>query len=304
VGIPKVQHLEHVELRVNDLEAALDFYLNVIGLVEIERDSKTVYLGCGLDENYDLAVVQGGTGIAHFAVRISDEDEFDYYGKRLKDQGVEISLTNDAEPNQERGLRFRIPSGHDMELVLVKDNRYLEPYRPAHVSFRGFKPLDLDHVNLGAHDVKRTVEFLTNVLDFKLSDVGNPDPSDPDDWLLAWTRYGDYHHDVAFSRTELPQTGLTHHVAFAMSGIEHMKVAADSLAAAGMRLELGPGRHPVGGNLFIYFWEPGGNRFELSAEGAALDARTPTRFWAGRGDTLDAWGNMHERIPPSFFEMS
>lgn len=304
MGIPKVQRLEHVELEVKDLEEALDFYQNVVGLVEIDREANVVYLGCGLDENFDLAVREGGTGVRHFAVRVQDEDELERYARRLKEEGVETSTTDDAEPNQERGLRFNIPTGHEMEFVLVEDNRYLEPFRPALPTAGGFGLLDLDHINLVAKDVRTTVEFLSGLLDFKLSDVTRPDASDPGLWTAAWIRHGDYHHDVAFFITRGPAARRLHHVAFALPGFEQMKVALDRLAAFGHRVEAGPGRHPVGANLFTYFWEPGGNRFELSAEGAILDPRTPVRFWTGLEDTLDAWGNLHERLPSTFMDSS
>lgn len=304
MSVPKVQRFEHAELRVRDLSAALDFYTGVVGMVEIAREDGTVYLGCGLDANYDLALREGGSGVAHFAIRARQEEDLARYQKRLAEHGITVEQTGGREPNQKLGIRFEVPSGHTMEFVLVEDNRYLEPYRPAFPRRSGFCPPDVDHISLLAPDVRRMCDFLTKVLDFRLSDIIAPAAGNPDLWAAAWSRWGDLHHDVGVFATPDPETENLQHVAFAMYGIEHIKNALDLLSQEGTRLELGPGRHPVGSNIFAYFWDPGGNRVELSAEAAVLDPQTPTRFWKGFEDTLNAWGTEHERLPKTFLKGS
>jgi catechol 2,3-dioxygenase len=83
-----------------------------------------------------------------------------------------------------------------------------------------------------------------------------------------------------------------HHMAFELDGIGHLTAAADQLGAAGVPLEAGPGRHGVGGNLYAYFWAPGGNRYELSAEmprvPGARDA--PNVRLASSVNSFSAWG--------------
>lgn len=300
MGAPLVQKLEHAELRVTDLSRAVEFYTEIVGLTEIGRDSGVVYLSCGLNQNYDLALREGGTGVEHFAVRVDDEEQFTALERRLKEHGVTCARADGTEPGQDRAIRFRLPSGHQMELAMVRDRRYLNPSEPVYRRTRGFGPLDADHINLMATDVTAASEFLHRVLGFRFSDITEPRPGFR---TAAWQRLGDYHHDVAWFRTESASESL-HHMAWALSGMEHMKVASDLLAQAGVRLELGPSRHPIGSNLFIYFWDPVGNRVELSAEGAVLDKNSPPRTWQGFENTLDAWGTLHERIPASFLRGS
>jgi catechol 2,3-dioxygenase len=286
MSAPKVQTYEHAEVRVKDLGSALEFYTDVIGLHEIAREDGVVYLGCGYDENYDLAITEGGTGVVHFALRAEDEDALERYTRRVEEAGIATERRDGSEPGQEQGVRFEIPGGHRMELVLVADNRYLETYRPVR-PIRGIAPLDGDHINVMSTDVKGLSEFLRDVLDFKWSDVI---VFENGHWAASWVRMSGGHHDLGIFGTDDPGVTL-HHVAWTFSSVDHMKFAADLLAAAGIRLELGMSRHPVGANLYAYFWEPGGNRFELTAEGAILDARTPPRFWKSFHDTLDAWGD-------------
>jgi catechol 2,3-dioxygenase len=295
--VVKAPRFEHAEILVRDLAQALEFYTDVMGLVEMGREHGTAYLGCGLDTNFDLALRSGGTGVVHFAIRVDDEDHLERERYRLVQNGISFEERGGAEPGQQSALRFQLPSGHLMEYVVVKDNRYLKPSDPAHPRRQGFGPLDADHINLVTPNVRRLTEFLTDVLGFRVSDVSEPEPGF---WAAAWTRYGNYHHDIGVTLTEDP-TKTLHHIAWTMEGFDHMKRAMDMMAEYGLRMELGPSRHPIGPNLFVYFLEPGGNRFELSAEGAIIDPSTPTAFWRGLAETLDAWGTLHERVPASFF---
>ena len=284
---------EHAQLRVNDLGAALDFYLGPVGLVEIAREGGVVYLGCGLDENYDVALVGGGTGVEHFAILVSDEAELERHAARLVGAGVRPERRDGREPGQEQGLRFTLPTGHVMELVVAADCRYLVPSRPARGARSGMTLVDVDHINLCSGDVRGLAEFLRDVLDFRFSDLIVLESGE---LFAAWTRYGQHHHDVAILPGSPAET--LHHLAWTCSSLDHMKLCCDLLSACGLRLELGIGRHPVGSNLFAYFWDPGGNRSELTAEVARLDPTTPTRVWSSPLETLDAWGE--PVVPESF----
>src|SRR5712691_894056 len=207
-----LQKLAHVEVLIDDVEKALEFHTGVLGLVEVAREDGTVYLGCGADENYDIALTDGGTGVVHFAFEVSEE-ELGEWAKRLSDAGVEVEERRDGEPGQARALRFSTPSGHAMELaVLEKTENYLHPGAPKRTRLKGAAPLDLDHLTLRAQDVKGLVEFLQGTLDFHVSDVFQPAP---EVWGAAWTRVGEYHHDLAVIGTPSPQETLDH-VAWAM----------------------------------------------------------------------------------------
>ncbi|MCW8173575.1 hypothetical protein D8S78_23200 [Natrialba swarupiae] len=123
-----VKKIEHAVLEVTDLDEAVEFYTDVVGLVELERADDVVYLGCGLDENYDLGLVEGQTGVEHFALRVTAE-EIEEYESRLDDAGVETERVSD-EPGQTDGLRFSLPSDVEMELVTVADSSYHHPVKP------------------------------------------------------------------------------------------------------------------------------------------------------------------------------
>lgn len=285
---------EHAELRVKDLGAAGAFYKEVLGLVEIAREGKTVYFGCGLDKNYDLAVTEGGTGSEHFAVRVKNEDDLELYSRKLKELHVAIENTDGQEPGQTRGIRFALPSGIKAELVCVEDNSYHFPHQPAYQERGAIAPIDADHINVLTPNVESDVGFLTSI-GFYISDIKLEDDGT---WMQAFTRKETYHHDVAFGRTASKTENL-HHFAWNLRDFDHMKQIADRCMQFGTELEVGPGRHVTGASLFCYMWEPGGNRFEFSAEVATVPHNMPPRIENKNESKFSAWGGIHGR-PESF----
>lgn len=295
-----VHKIEHAKLRVEELPAAVEFYTDVMGLVELSRGDGIVYLGTGVDEHYDLAVEEGGTGVDHFAVRVTDTETLDHYAELLDEHGVSTSHPTETEPGQEAGLRFDIPSGVTMELVVVDKGGYTHVTDSASAE-SGCGPVDLDHITLATPSPKNDAEFLRDILDWNISDAAQ---RSDDEWELAFTRYGDYHHDVGLIRSDNEDWNL-YHLGWKFTSFDHMKLFADKLARNGHFLEMGMNRHFFGDNLFAYFKEPGGNRFEITAEMATLDDDTPTYVHetdSKRENVVAAWGGLE--LPESMGEGS
>jgi catechol 2,3-dioxygenase len=97
-----------------------------------------------------------------------------------------------------------------------------------------------------------------------------------------------------------PPTQTLHHYALRLESFDHLKQAADRLAAAGVKVETGPGRHSVGGNVYLFLWTPGGNRLEFSAEMPRV-GKGETKVWSELPTAFSAWG---ATPPPTFAEGS
>jgi catechol 2,3-dioxygenase len=295
-----IQKLSHAHLRVDDLDQALEFHTDVLGLTQLAREGNTVFLGCGLDNNYDVALTPGGTGLAQMAFDVTSSEDLDRYGQRLAAAGVEVERRGDAEPGVDQALRFNLPSGHVMELVVLSEpvdyQRVHAPVTPRH----GVAPLDADHITLQVPPpVSRPlVEFLRGTLDFHISDIFEPEPGL---WAAAWTRTSDQHHDLAWiPPSPEAERATLHHFAWRLDGIEDMKRGADRLSTAGIPIEVGPGRHGAGSNLFTYFRAPGGNRYEFSAEMARTTNRAAEPSMISGPEfprAFSAWG----QVPPESF---
>lgn len=291
---------EHVCLHVDDIERAAEFYGRVFGLTELARRDDTIYYGCGLNENFDLAISEGNRGVEHVAVRVSDESVLTEYEDRLAERNVEFERTDNAEPGQERGLKVRLPSHLLLELVTVADRSYRHSDSIASPDRDGIAPLDLDHYNFLSPVVKEDAEFMRDVLDFRVSETVLEDWSGG-----AFLRKGDTHHDIALF--ELPGTPDSHaghhHTAFTVRSVDHMVQLIDRIRQAGLFLELGIGRHFVADTLYAYFQAPDGHRIELSAQMAELDEATQTAHVESVKEAITAWRDDLD-IPDSFMHGS
>lgn len=298
--MPGADKAEHVCLQVDDLEQADGFYRDVFGLAEVTRESGTIYLGCGLDGNYDLAIREGNPGVEHVAVRVHTGTELGEYEERLRSRGQDFERTDGDEPGQERGLRVELPSQLPVELVTVDDHTYRHSDRAAIEGRNELAPLDLNHYNFASPSVRADAEFLRDVLDFNVSEVVG------DDWSGgAFRRRGDTHHDIAM--LDLPgapdEHASHHHTAFTVRSVDHMVQLLDRLRQAGVSLELGIGRHNAGDNLYAYFPAPDGHRIELTFQMAQLDQDTPTSIVDSPEDAITAWRDEFD-IPDSFVQGS
>lgn len=286
-----IQKLQSAELRVPNVEEALEFNCGVLGLTELARDRGRVFLSCSSDRACDLILSEGSSGVRSFAFSVDSEEDLKSYAARLKVIGVGTETRHDAAPGQSVALRFSLPSGHAVDLTPRPDRPlYSHPAQPIGVALRGIAPTDIDHITIAVADavtMRSTVLALQEGLGFRASDIVETSPGD---WLGVWTRAGELHHDLGFLRCRPGDT--LHHLAWTMESFDHLKVAADHLARAGLELETGPGRHGVGGNLYAYFWTPSGNRYELSAEMPRLpgsriepNVRSTVSF-----NSFSAWG--------------
>jgi catechol 2,3-dioxygenase len=290
--------LHHVEVRVPDLPASIAFHQEVLQLTLVEQQEGTVYLACGHDAGIDLCLSPGGTGLGHVAYAVPDSETLTAYAERLRQHGVSFIEMREAEPGIAAALRFSLPSGHSMEFV-VPTPLAKQSYSYVHPAVRCFPNagasllLDLDHVTIRHTDVQVVASFLRDVLGFHIPDARLMADGR---WRGAWLHLSDQHHDLAVL---LGNEGETlDHIAFRVAGIDAMKTFADNLASHGGKVEIGPGRHSIGGNLFLYFWTPDGNRYELSAEMAVVTNRSAaTTFWGDSPDLFSPWGI---RPPESF----
>jgi len=287
-----VEKIEHAHLRVTDLDRARSFYTEVLGLTELEADGDTVYFGCGLDGRYDLAVEAGDTGLDHFAVRVAEGAVLESAAAHLAAENIPAERTDGDEPGVEQGLRFEIPSGIEMELVVVDSQQYRRPFAPAVENRTTVAPNDLEHVNLISPDVQADMEFMSEVIGQQLTEVSRDEETG--EWMQAFARYGDTHHDIGCTQGETPHEDTLHHLAWVVSDVSHLTRLLDRMAAAGQRIEVGVTRHAVASNIVAYFWEPGGNRFELTTEMATLDDTADPIFhdeWTEES-SFTAWGGI------------
>jgi catechol 2,3-dioxygenase len=290
--------LAHVALGTDDPDRLATFYGDLFGLVECARRGDVVFLSSGKTPGYELALGPWPTGLEHFALAVAGRDALTRLAERLRATGVEVAhVEPDTEHGVAEGVRFVLPSGHVVELVLASEP---EAFRATPLidrrHFAGGGPVPIEHVTLTCDDVERTASFMIEQLGLRLTESVQP-PGEP--WFNAFLRCRDRHHDVAFFASEDGDVPGLNHFCFAVPSVEHLVRVADLVSGHGICLDASPGRHVNGNNVFIYFKDPDGNRVEVNTDMAEIDPAAPPRVLDAM--RFDAW---RESIPPQVLTSS
>ena len=86
----------------------------------------------------------------------------------------------------------------------------------------------------------------------------------------AWLSVSPLVHEVAVMGDRTGNKGRLHHIAYWYGYPQHLSDIADILTEQGIQIEAGPGKHGVSQAMFMYVFEPGGNRVELFGDAGYL----------------------------------
>lgn len=286
----------HIQLRVLDLDEAVRFYRDVLGLTETGRDaSGRVYFKAWDERDHSSVILRQAdrAGMDFFGFKVLDEATLTKLEADLKAYGVATERIPAGEllETGER-VRFTIPTGHAIELFATKKfvGNGLEPVNPkpwSPASDRGIAPVRLDHALLYGPDVGGVLKLFTEVLGFNLTEyVTLPDS---DEKGALWLSCSNKAHDIAF--VVHPDPGKLHHVSFLLDSWDKVLRAADIMAVNDVKVDIGPTRHGITRGGTIYAWDPSGNRFETFMGGTAPYPDWPAIHWTweglGEGGGLD-----------------
>ncbi len=126
MGIPQLQHLAHLVLRVRDLERSVDFYQRVLGLEMTSRAGKRMaFLTTpGSAKSHELGLLGLGeelpapdnnrVGLYHFAWELGSLSALEEFHQHLLDEGVTIVGYGDHGIGV--GVYFLDPDGNELEV--------------------------------------------------------------------------------------------------------------------------------------------------------------------------------------------
>jgi catechol 2,3-dioxygenase-like lactoylglutathione lyase family enzyme len=273
----------HIALRVPDLDAAVDFQRDILGLVETERLAGASYLTCN-ERHHELILIQDPAwrGYDHIAVEVPDAAALETAKGRLRSTGGRIlGDVYEGEPGIDRALRVRAPGGHVFKLFCGMET--------GQVLDAGDRPLKFEHASVKTPRPKPLERFLTDGLGFRFSDRMAP--------LASWWHCDADHHGMAISLA--PRNELSHY-AYSVEELNATGRVADRLKRERRRpLIWGPSRHGPGNNRFVYFHDHDGAMIELCSDLAQMP---PTgdyqpRNWPSRVGTINQGGGPP---PPRF----
>ncbi|MFX3624307.1 MAG: catechol 2,3-dioxygenase [Ectobacillus sp.] len=265
-----IMRIGRAELRVLDLDEAVNYYKNVIGLEVTGRDYDRVYLKAWDEYDHHSLILKKSdcAGLEHFAFKVETVEDLAKYEKRVEQFGCTTRrISNRERLGEGQAVQFELPTGHIVELYqeierLGKKIGNINP-DPWPDGLIGIAPHRLDHVLLTGEDLKTVTRFFTEALDFRQSEkILSVDGEDMLGSFL-FTNNGKA-HELAFVKG--PDKKL-HHAAFFVDEWNDVLKAADILSKNNVQVELTPTRHGITRGLTTYFFDPSGNRNEAFAGG-------------------------------------
>ena len=272
-----VTRIGHIALNVADLDAAVDFQQQVVGMVETERLAGASYLTCNV-RHHELILIEapGNRGYAHLALEVADAATLEAAAPRLTAAGgTVLGGIYDGEPGIDRALLVRSPGGHVYKLFCGMETVEAPP--------AGDRPVKFEHLSTKVRNHRAEERFLTDGLGFRFSDRMGP--------LASWWHCDEDHHGIAL--TLAPRAELSHY-AYQWSDFAALGRVADRLKAArGRKCIWGPSRHGPGNNHFLYFHDEDGAMIECCSEIAQMEADgyRPRDWGTGMG-AINQWGDL------------
>lgn len=274
-----LRRIDHVCLRVRELDEAARRWAIQFGLTERERADTRARLRCGY-EPYSLELVQ------------SDKPGFDHHAFELV-RGCSLDdaaahLDRHAVPYEQRdgGLHLTDSDGFGVELVLY---RPADDHRPdvarATSELPGFRPRKLGHTNFLTGDLPAQTAFYTEILGMRITDrLGDEG---------IWLHCNADHHVLAFVGKGTPHI---HHIALELVDWGELRVALDHLAQHGRWLAWGPLRHGLGRNLSAYVRIPEEELFvEIFCDMEQIEPDHEPREWPDDPHSSNVWGILPPR---------
>jgi catechol 2,3-dioxygenase len=270
-----VAQLAHVEILTPKPDETLWFFKELLALAETERAGQSVYLRAYEDfYHHTLKVTESDEpGLGHVAWRTTSPQALDRRVEAIEATGLGQGWS-DGDKGHGPAYRFTTPDGHNMELLWEVDYAEIPEEkksglinRPQKRPLKGVPVRRLDHVNLLASDVTTNREFMQENLGFRLRENIVLDNGAE---AGAWISVSPLVHEIALMGDQTGSRGRFHHVCYWYGIPQHNSDIAEVFSEYGIQIEAGPGKHGISQALFMYVFEPGGNRVELFGDAGYL----------------------------------
>jgi catechol-2,3-dioxygenase len=272
-----VTRVGHIALRVADLDAAVDFQHQVIGMVETDRAARVSYLTCN-DRHHELVLIEDRRhrGYDHIALEVADAAALGLARRQVASAGGRLlGEIYDGEPGIDRAFKVASPAGGHVFKLFCGMQAEPEP-EPSD------RPVKFEHVSLKTRDTRGLERFLRDGLGFRFSDrMGR---------FASWWHCDADHHGIAIVLA--PKAELSHY-AYAWPDFGALGRVADRLQAhRGRKCVWGPSRHGPGNNHFLYLLDEDGAMVECCSELAQMPPHGDyrAREWPVDPSTINRWG--------------
>jgi len=270
--------LGRVDLNVTDLQRSRHFYSEVVGLQEINGPTHAAAeFACGADPCFIGLHQASQAGLKSIGWELADPKQLQFLKVALSEHAVPFSLRACSKGEVDAGVSVADPTSGAVHMFYCR----LE-CEPLCTAFTHTRVQRIGHVVIATPDADRSVRFFCDVLGFRESDriergtvFLRPFP----------TRF---HHGLGIARSGQPHF---HHLNLMVTEIDDIGRALHRMRQHGVTVAFGPGRHPVSGSIFLYFFDPDGLTLEYSFGMEEFDENDPrsARVWPAGPASVDAW---------------
>lgn len=263
--------LDHIHLNSPHPRKVAEFYARHFGLTMRENDGVFICEGPG-------RIVAVSAGIAnrleYAAWCFDSQHALAAYRDRVP-AGLRIAAP--ASPLlRAHDFAVRDPDGNVIAFTLARPHTGAGSGTPP--------PARSQHFALRTPDPARLLAFYANDLGFTLSDR----VQDESGVLRAcFLRTDALHHALALFMA--PDSRFDHQ-SFETPSWDNLRDWADHMAALGLPLHWGVGRHGPGNDVFFMVLDPDGNLAEISSEIEVCAPGRPAGLWPHEQRTLNLWG--------------
>jgi catechol 2,3-dioxygenase len=266
--------LHHLGIQSGDPARLAEFYSQTMNM-RFERHGERLI---GVGPMRCLVIEPGHSKTLSFAgYEVKHPSQLEALSARLDGAGWR-TIPPPTDIFADGALALRDPDGNALVFGIARE-------KDAPQSDARALPARLQHIVVASRDCARIADFYRDVLGFTLSD----NVVDADRQLkTAFLRCGSEHHDFAVFQAS--ENRLDHHC-YEAGEWNLIRDWSDHMAALGVRIQWGPGRHGPGNNLFVFVHDPDGNWVEISAELERVAPDRPVGEWPHEQRTLNLWGS-------------
>ncbi len=289
-------HLGHVELLTPEPERSRRFFVEALGMEPEASEGQSVFLrGYGDYQRYSLKLTEAPEpGLGHLAIRARSQEALERRVAAIEAAGRGLGWTG-GDLGHGPAYRFTDPDGHPLELYYETEPYEAPPHlrptlrnQPQRYTGRGAGVNRLDHVNLLATDVSACRVFATDTLGYRhYEGIVLDDGTEAGAWLSLSIAA----HELIYVADARRVQGRLHHIAFWVDTREDVLRAADILIEHRVPIEFAPSKHTISQGFFLYVFEPGGNRIEITSGGYFVydPDREPVMWTAAERARGQAW---------------
>ncbi|HLY89928.1 MAG TPA: VOC family protein [Acetobacteraceae bacterium] len=279
--------IRYARLGTPDLETAIKFATDIVGLQLTAREGRTAYFRSdkvdvhGDTRDHTLVYFEGDPADQTIGLELIDPDDLDTVATELElvDRPVHWGTRDECDARRTRAfIATSDPSGNKIEILARPHNSGVRYFPGRDVGITNFS-----HVALFSTDTRRDTEFWTRLANARVSD-----------WLgdATFLRIGTVHHSVVLMPSTRP--GIQH-INHQVEGIDDVMRSYYWLKQQGVKIVYGPGRHPISTAIMVYFEGPDGMVYEYSTGVKHIlpeqEATHRPRQFSVEGYNGDMWGS-------------